>query len=191
MQGFKRNQVDEALAQYFERSYADIELRSRAKRLLDTDRRYPLPEQSIRKRAFYSDEGPGRGNEVLFSEYEAFALLTGLQLLSHHWPQQTVVELLRNARSKLARAHYGILLERTKATHGARPIFLVISSDSRTLKADKSIDLKVQVLQNVIDGHSNILEEMGHCATFLELSAPTHKLHELLLRTSPTKRGRS
>lgn len=208
MQGFKRNQVEEAIAQQFGRTLPDGELRTRIKRLLDTDRTLPLPDRSALKRAFYSDEGPGRGNEVIFSEYEAFALLLGLRLLNHHWPQQTVVEVLRGARKQLAVVHGEILDEDPKVifdkheirrrikklgydSGNTRPALLVIYSDSGVREARDAGDLKTQVFRDARDALSFTQNELSRSATFMELVTPAHRLHEALLETSPAKRGRS
>jgi hypothetical protein len=46
---------------------------------------------------------------VWFSPYEAFALLLGLLLLEHRWPQQTAVRIMRQARPMLEPEHARIL----------------------------------------------------------------------------------
>src|SRR4051812_28096277 len=70
MEGYKRNQVEEALSRLLEPKTRDpsTELRSRVKRLLETDRemgrspRSSEPEKS--SYAFYSADAPGSGVEV-------------------------------------------------------------------------------------------------------------------------------
>jgi hypothetical protein len=101
---FKRNQVEEAIACVLEPGSAKpgSEVRTRVKRLLETDRalgrnkRSPDPERA--NFAFSGMEAPGRGLENWFTEYEAFALLTGLRLLRNRWPQGLVVGVLRRVK---------------------------------------------------------------------------------------------
>src|SRR5215212_5405150 len=86
---YKRNQVDEAIAAVLARDQngASTHVRTRIKRLLDSDRALGCDVQSDnparRVFAFYGDEAPGRGTEIWFSGYEAFALLVGLRVLNH------------------------------------------------------------------------------------------------------------
>ena len=114
MQTYKRNQVEEAVRAALDRSDAEAasELRIRIKRLLETDRalgRGPHAGDLRRRYAFYSGESPGSGLEVWFSAYEAFALLVGLLLMQHRWPQGTAVRLMREARPTLELEHARIL----------------------------------------------------------------------------------
>src|SRR5215813_14371312 len=83
---YKRNQIEEAIARIFDPSSQKppSELRTRIKRLLELDRsigrkvRSKDPEEA--NFAFFSEEAPGTGADILFSEYEAFALLNGLRM---------------------------------------------------------------------------------------------------------------
>ena len=54
-------------------------------------------------------DAPGRGLENWFTGYEAFALLTGLRLMRHGWPQGLAVAALRRVKSDLERHHAHIL----------------------------------------------------------------------------------
>jgi hypothetical protein len=77
---YKRNQVEEAIFRTLGARDARIdELKFRLKRLLVTDRRLgrdaDSDEEGDRHYAFYSQDPPGSGTEVMFSGYEAFALL--------------------------------------------------------------------------------------------------------------------
>src|SRR5437879_5179055 len=115
MPAFKRNQVEAAISAVLEPRSAEpsAELRIRLKRLLETDRalgrnlRSSDPEKS--NYAFYSADPPGSGVEIWFSRYEAFALLNGLQLMQHGWPQSFPVSVLRRVRVELEREHNRIL----------------------------------------------------------------------------------
>src|SRR2546423_14906577 len=117
---YKRNQIEEALSRAFGEASAtpSSELRTRLKRLLEMDRslgrntRAADPE--VANYAFYSSDSPGRGVEVSFSDYEAFALMVGLRLLQHRWPQSFPVVLLRRLRPELEREHARILKQDPK-----------------------------------------------------------------------------
>ena len=112
---YKRNQVDEAISAVLEPRAREpsSELRTRIKRLLETDRakgrtpRSQNPEAA--NYAFYRGAPPGTGTEVKFSGYEAFALLEGLQFMAHGWPQGFAVSILRRIREELESQHARIL----------------------------------------------------------------------------------
>ena len=72
--------------------------------------------------AFYGSDSPGRGVEVWFSDYEAFALMIGLRLLQHRWPQSFPVAVLRRLRPELAREHARILKQDPKILFDDRRI---------------------------------------------------------------------
>src|SRR5215475_5153361 len=97
---YKRNQVEDAISRTVDARSArpSSELRTRVKRLLDTDRNLGRNKRStdptMANYAFYSADQRGKGVEVWFSAYEAFALMTGLRLLQHGWPQGFAVEML-------------------------------------------------------------------------------------------------
>ena len=152
---FKRNQVEAAMSRIFEPGSAkpSSELRTRMKRLLETDRSFGRNKRSTDPArvhfAFYSGEAPGRGIEIWFSGYEAFALLTALRLMHHSWPQGFAVAVLRYVRPELERHHHWILqqdpatlfdqqqiLKNAKAgdlaVGNTNPVFLaIISQDAR------------------------------------------------------------
>ena len=151
---FKRNQVEEAIARVLEPGSAkpSSEMRTRLKRLLETDRGFGRNKRSADPEranfAFYSEDGPGRGVENWFSDYEAFALLIGLQLMRHGWPQGFAVAVLRRVKPELEVQHARILkqdpavlfdeqLIRQRAKPGdfvvdnTDPVFLAIISRDR------------------------------------------------------------
>ena len=107
---YKRNQVEEAIFRTLGARGARIdELKFRLKRLLVTDRRLGRDansdEEGDRHYAFYSQEPPGSGTEVMFSGFEAFALLAAIMLLEHGLPQAAVVKVMRQVRRPLEAAH--------------------------------------------------------------------------------------
>src|SRR6516165_333249 len=80
MQLYKRNQVEEAIFRTLgARDERVKEVRFRMKMPLGADRRMEADpssdEAETRHYAFFNQEPPGSGNEVMFSGYDAFALL--------------------------------------------------------------------------------------------------------------------
>ena len=120
MHRFKRNQVEEAIVQTVAANIGHAgEIKLRLQRLLVTDRRLESRNRKKPKEhsrfAFYSQKAPGSGVEVMFSQYEAFALLIGLLMLQHGIPQATVVTILRRLRGDLE-----ILLRESLEKHRKR-----------------------------------------------------------------------
>jgi hypothetical protein len=208
---FKRNQVQEAIANVLEpgSAKASPEIRTRLKRLLETDRsfgrnrRSPDPERS--NFAFHSMDAPGRGLENWFTGYEAFALLTGLRLMLHGWPQGLAVAALRRVKSDLERHHARILQQdprglfdrhriRKQAKPGAlavsnsEPVFLVINSkgEKRYSGANPAAICRGQTeLMHFIKSWGP-----GQTWTVTELGTSIHALASALAKTVPRKRGR-
>src|SRR5271163_1365368 len=102
---YKRNQVEEAIARLLEpKSPKPTQgVRTRVKRLLEADRALRASDGGAF--AFFSTQPPGRGVEIWFSSYEAFALLTGLRLMAHGWPQGQAVSVMRSVRPALEEEH--------------------------------------------------------------------------------------
>ena len=103
---YKRNQVEEAIVRTLGAEDARVnELKLKMKRLLVTDRRLGRGKRSDvkvgRRYAFYGQKPQGSGVEVMFSGYEAFALLAALVVLEHGIPQAKVVSILREIRFDL------------------------------------------------------------------------------------------
>ena len=115
MPTFKRNQIEEAISHAIdptaEKPSAD--LLNRLKRLLDADRSLGRNARSVDPEkatyAFFSQDAAGRGIEVRFQEYEAFALLIGWRFLEHGFPQQKAVLALRRMRPRLEQEHARIM----------------------------------------------------------------------------------
>jgi hypothetical protein len=203
---YKRNQIEKAISRVFEASTKSASLRIRLKRLLETDRRLGRSKRSadpVRANfAFYSKEGPGRGSEVWFSSYEAFALLTGLRLMHHGWPQRFTVAALRATRPKLEKYHARILeqdpasekLNTQKPRAGdlavthANPAFLAIRSVGHE---DRSYDRSCAICAGQEELMRSILAQgPGQTWTILELAASARVLRSELAKTKPSKRGR-
>jgi hypothetical protein len=210
MGGFKRNQVEEAVARMFDPNAGkpSPELRMKIKRLLQADRDlgrrkgHSNPERA--NYAFYSSEPPGTGSDIGFSDYDAFALLTGLRILDHGWPQGTVVSDLRKARPRLEKEHTGILqrelvpVDLAVAAKTARPgemavyhtdpVYLCIISGPA--EPGRSRSRSVEICRGEPELMKVMLRELGQSSSVFELAATAHRLRDLLSRTTPRRRGR-
>jgi hypothetical protein len=212
MREFKRNQIEEAISRMFSRQSAEpsTELRTRLKRLLETDRALgyrPGSDPEMGHFAFFSSNAPGSGIEVWFSAYEAFALLTAWRLLEHGWPQATAVSILRQVRQQLEREHARILkLDRERifdqkkiremakpgslALETTDPVFLVIASMQGLGRDSSSTTRVIKICRGEEDLMRMLRREVGLSATTFELAAATHVLQNRLGETAPSKRGR-
>ena len=215
MSHYKRNQVEESIAATLQKAGAEpaADLRTRMKRLLETDRALATDDAAGLLRpgyAFYTGAAPGRGVEVWFSPYEAFALFLGVLLQQHRWPQGTAVRILRQARPKLEPEHARILAlapdrlfdevrVRRRMTRGRpafetnNPSFLAIATAWGS-RADA--DAAPHALA-VCAGEEELMKfrrrnaPAGSSMTVLELTAPAHRLAACLDQTKPKTRGRA
>jgi hypothetical protein len=210
---YKRNQIEEAIARIFDPNCEKppSELRTRIKRLLELDRsigrkvRSKDPEEA--NFAFFSEKAPGTGAVILFSEYEAFALLNGLRIMQHEWPQGFAVSIMRRVRLDLEKEHARILRQdpdelfdpqaiRAKARPGdivvsnANPVFLTLASKALRPPDGGETDL----LSAVCRGFAKVIKFTrrigGSSVTTFELATFAHQLHQELIKTEPTHRGR-
>jgi len=213
MQQFKRNQVEEAISLMFAPHSAEpsTELRTRLKRLLETDRnlgrnpRSSDPEKS--HFAFFSSEAPGSGVEIWFSAYEAFALLAAWRLLEHGWPQASAVAILRQIRPRLEREHARILKmdpaqifdqKRIRSTLKAgspvldttNPVFLMIASMQGHPRDSAATTRSIDICHGEQELMPLLRREVGQSATIYELVTAAHVLQVRLAETEPSKRGR-
>jgi hypothetical protein len=205
---YKRNQVEAAVIATLQGN-ADADgpdLRVRIKRLLDADRNLPPEHASEEGRyAFFSGESPGSGVEVWFSAYEAFALLLGLRILAHGWPQGSAVRILRRVRKDLEDAHRRIRAQDPAAlfdpvtvrrqgkpgvisTGSAAPVFLAITSaeGARDLKGFAVCDGQQELMKFILK-----VMPIGLATTSLELTGSAHRLARQLAQTQPRRRGRA
>jgi hypothetical protein len=205
---YKRNQIEDAIRRTFGAEGPRArELKLRIKRLLVTDRRLTHWNRPDKRSAFYSQEAPGSGIEVMFTGYEAFAVLAGLLLLEHGIPQATVVNILRQLRSDLEAAHRETLkkdptvLFDQKAlqamaklgmivTDNTDPVFLVL------IKLPESTVDRIHEVMAVCRGHDEMVAFLkrysgpGLGSTTFELVNLMHRLAANLSKTHPIKRGR-
>ena len=216
MTEYKRNQVEEAISGVLKpRSPAPTaELRTRIKRLLETDRaagrvqRSDDPERA--NYAFYSADAPGSGVEVMFSGYEAFALLIGLFLMTHGSPQTFAVSVMRRVRSQLEKEHGRILgqdpnllfdqetLRRNAkagdmAFNNTDPVLLTIVSKSGVAMAEQREPHACAICRGPVAAHRFVWEVSRGVggSTMFELVGAAHSLALALTRTEPRHRGRN
>ena len=200
---YKRNQVEEAISRTFGEQSArpSSELRTRLKRLLETDRslgrnsRSADPERA--NYAFYGSDSPGRGVEVWFSDYEAFALMTGLRLLQHRWPQSFPVAVLRRLRPELEREHARDKRIRENARPGdlyvdnTDPVFLTIVSGQDHPKEGSTGALPCAVCRGMEQVFKFVKQQSAQSYSLNELVTPAYTLLSHLSRVQPRRRGRS
>lgn len=211
MEAYKRNQVEDAIGALLGANDAKsrTRVRTRLKRLLDIDRAERVRPNATRPEfanyGFSSGDAPGKGGELQFSAYESFALLIGVLMLNHGWPQKFVVEALRRVRPKLERQHKDIMrldpielfdpdeIQRQAkpgmpAFQTTLPVLLLIWSDQKT--ADDPAPT-IEIFADYIAAFKRGFEKPGRSITWLELTLPAHALSEQLSKALPRKRGRS
>ena len=211
---YKRKQIEEAISRTLEQSSAkpSSELRTRLKRLLDMDRSLGRNARStdpqMANYAFFSSDMPGRGIEIWFSDYEAFALLTGLLLLRHGWPQSFAVGIMRRLRPDLEKQHGRILKQdpkilfdaeviRQSARPGALyvnntdPVFLTIVSRQASSSENNSDIPPCGVCRGLEEVSKFLEKEKAQSHTLMDLVTPAHALSYQLQKAQPRKRGRS
>ncbi len=215
MAEYKRNQVEEAISGVLEPWSPEptTDLRTQLKRLLETDRVLgrgpPSGDPERANYAFYSTEAPGSGIEVWFSSYEAFALLNGLRLMGHGWPQSFAVSVMRRVRPELEKQHARILKQDPKllfdeeeirrnakegdmAFDNTDPVLLTIVSKSGTAKKQGTDPNACAVCRGLSEAMKFIRKAGGGTSpwTMFELVGVAHRLANALSRTEPRRRGR-
>jgi hypothetical protein len=209
---YKRNQVEDGIVRTLGAEGARVEkLKLRMKRLLVTDRRLRGGKRSDDKAghryAFYNQKPRGSGVEVMFSDYEAFALLAALIVLEHGVPQAKVVSILREIRSDCEAAHRETLEKNPKVLFDpeairamARPGLPAVDSTGPVFLAFAKLDIgkgRVRAFIAVcrgLDGLGKFLKDHsipGSGVTYFEFSRLMHTLAGNLSQTRPIKRGRS
>jgi hypothetical protein len=216
MAAYKRNQVEDALSRVLEPRSEEpsSELRTRLKRLLETDRalgRVSRANDPARANyAFFSADGQGSGVEVWFSEYEAFSLLNGLRLMAHGWPQSFAVSIMRRVRAELEKDHARILKQdpnvlfdqaaiRQNAKAGGfavgntDPVFLAIVSSSGEAPRERGEPIACAVRRGADDANKWAMQMSGGAGGFalFELVTLAHTFANRLTDTEPRLRGRS
>jgi hypothetical protein len=211
---YQRNQIEEAIARIFAPNCEKppSELRTRIKRLLDLDRsigRKPRSKDAEEANfGFFSEEAPGTGAVISFSEYDAFALLNGLRIMGHGWPQGFAVSIMRRVRRDLEREHARILRQpldklfdeeaiRAKARPGdiavdnTDPVFLTIASKAQRAPDEGQTAPLSAVCCQGLEKVSEFSRDVGASSvTMFEVTTPAHRLHQELMKTEPRRRGR-
>src|SRR5262249_2690653 len=203
---YKRNQVEAAISKVLEPTAAapSPDLRTRLKRLLDTDRTMGRAARSNdpdkNNFAFYSDEPPGRGVEIWFSEYETFALMVALMLMQHGWTQSFAVFVLRRVRTDLKRQHTRVLrldkaelfdqdaiYRKTKAGDPAftnnDPVLLTIVSVHGRQRNEESKPVACEVhrgMQEAQGWATNSVKGKGGGWSMFEITSIAHQLADQL-----------
>jgi len=212
---FKRNQVEEAIVQTLDPSGERVgEMKLWIKRLLVTDRRLGPRRRSTKAAgggyAFHSAAPRGSGVEVMFSGYEAFAVLAGLILLRHGIPQGAVVSILRQVRPDLELAHAETLKKdpqnlfnpealRAMAKPGmmgsdnTHPVFLIFVEIAEVPGGKGEVRSLVIVCRSIYEATAFIKQNSaaGFGATSFEFVSLMRRLNDNLAKTRPVKRGRS
>jgi hypothetical protein len=210
---FKRNQIEEAIAHIFVPNCQEppSELRTRIKRLLELDRSLGRDLWSKDKEhanfGFFSEKPPGTGADISFSEYDAFALLNGLRIMEHGWPQSVAVSIMRRIRRDLEKEHARTLrqdpvrlFDREAIRANARPgdiafnnvdpvlIALVSGAQRAPDQAEAAPFAAVCRGMKKVGAFSRSVGASS--ISLLEVVTLAHKLHRELRKTGPKRRGR-
>jgi hypothetical protein len=209
---YKRNQIEEAIARIVAPNCEKLpsKLRTRIKRLLELDRSIgrDLRSKDAEKAnfAFFSEEAPGTGVDISFSEYEAFALLNGLRIREHGWPQGLAVSIMRRVRLDLEKEHTRILRQppdklfdqqaiRAAARAGdiavdnTDPVFLTVVA-----KVQRGDEQQTGQIAAVCRGLKKVSEfsravDASSVSRF-EVATLAHRLQQELMKAKPRRRGR-
>jgi hypothetical protein len=198
---YKRNQIEDAICAIDQGKEPVEAIRTRLKRLLDTDRMSEEcrePSDPLKGTfAFFDDAKPGKGMEVTYSAHRAFVLFVGLRLLDAGFPQATVVRLLIKTQHDLRRAHKRppdlrakIGMRRAGDIAADGPLLAIFHAPGG---AHKIKDAFVQA--KIYDDLIHMAEERqrshsGQAITLLDLGGTGRTLQSALDATRPSKRGR-
>ena len=210
---YKRSQLEAAITRLFNPGSSEPapELRTRIKRLLELDRnlgrklRSKDPEEC--NFAFFSEDPPGTGADISFSEYEAFALSNALSIMHHGWPQSLAVSIMRRVRPVLTMEHARILRQAPEklfkseairenarpgdfVVHNTKPVFLtLVSKGHRTPDETKTVP-ECAVCRGLEEVYKFRDLMRASSWTMLEVARMAHRLREELRKTEPRRRGR-
>jgi hypothetical protein len=223
---YKRNQVEGAIARATGRTRGpdygpEQELITRFKRLTETDRGIRVDKRAssplFHRYAFFDEAPPGKGAEIGYTPYAAFALYLGFRLMDAGFPQSAAIAFLRRIRPDLESEHARILR--------LKPDSLIDHSPQKDLEREISNGLLVRKIENmaflvvpagdptgvlyrkgqdgelsaanVCRGPRRLGEVMQHLALpggvpiiSVELVNSAHQLHYWLERIAPVSRGR-
>lgn len=203
---YKRSQIEDAICLLHSvRGTARAKLLSRLKRLLDIDRQLPFTRKKGQAQyAFFSEDGPGTGQEASFQEYEAFALEVATHIAAQGIPQTDVVEIFRALRNQLQQLHRNILekplefyadIKQAQRDRepimSAHPVFLVVYQAPRSDLFLTKSGLTAEVLLDGTSLWEHFSKAKGRTATTTELSLFPHALRFRLNAVKPRKKGAS
>ena len=210
MGNYKRNQLQHAIAETLGIADAQVPaLALKIKRLLLTDRRLGRrrSDRTADRYAFFSTKPMGTGTEVLFTDYEVFAVMAAIIVLEHGVPQAKVVGILREVRSDFEAAHRDTLRMDGKALLDpqavravAHPGMVAVDNMAPVFLAFVKLDIgkgKVRAFISVCRGFDELAKFLkehsvpGSGVTQFEFTGLMHRLANNLSRTRPAKRGRS
>lgn len=220
---YKRDQVERAIAIASHIGSPDRDarfapLRIELKRLLDRDRKQEseTPRGRPARRAFHSAPPPGRGIDVMYTGYEAYALLIAMRLLRSGLTQARAVAFMSALRAPLAGFHYETLREssaklRSDVDATERPnlvrdgvlvddptkmAYLVALAGERAEAFDAPSSAERPVSGNICRSLDDLVHRMrwasheGHALIVIELVNAAHQLAYHLDRIPPRSRGR-
>lgn len=202
---YKRSQVEDAIC-FGLRGEARSKQMVRIKRLLDIDRKLEMRQRANQKTrfAFFSEEGPGTGQETSFQAYEVFALEVALGLAAQGIPQTDVVEIVRALRPHLEGEHRKILAtpleyysdirraeRHSEPVASKHPVFLSVSQAAGRRTTFKTrAGFTAELMHGGEAWWHHFWQTQGKAATTLEITLTAHSLHHQLSRVEPRKKGR-
>ena len=194
---YKRNQLEDAISSLVEPTarQPSAGLRTRTKRLFETDRAFGrssrASDSALLQYAFFSEDPPGRGVEIQFSPYEAFALLIAIHLVAHGWALNVVVAIMRQARKELENHHARILKSPSycKADFESRTPLLVVITSSDIDGAEEAFACSVREGYRKAMQWTWELQGPGHGVSMFELASHAQNLANALARSEPRHRG--
>jgi hypothetical protein len=144
--------------------------------------------------------------QMSLSEYDVFAVLNGLRIMQHRWPQGFAVSVMRRVRPELEKQHPRILkqnptdlfdqkeiVKRARpgdiAVDNTDPVFLSVVSKVRDAAEGLSTRPACAVCRGVAEAAKFIRNEHAEIWTMFEVVTLAHKLHEELEKTEPRRRG--
>ena len=209
---YKRNQIEEAIARIFVPNCEEppSELRTRIKRLLDLDRsigrKLRSKDAEEANFGFFSEEAPGTGADIWFSEYEAFALLNGLRIMGHRWPRASQFQSCAasvsiskgstRGSSGNIRTNYSIRNDTRKSPprrnrcrqYGS--VFLTLASKAQRAP-DEGQTAPLSAVCHGLKKVSEFSRDVGASSvSMFEVATLAHRLHQELMKTEPRRRGR-
>jgi len=213
MLSYRLGQVEDAIFRTLGAQNARArEVKFRLKRLLAADRsigrRSRTHSELERRFAFFADAPPGRGVDIKFTHYEAFALLAAVILLEHGLPQKTVVTLMRRVRRQLESAHAeclkkdpNVLFDEERLRQQARPGMIAFSATEPVVLVAAGLRDAVgydreQIAAAACQSSEEIVVfvrqhgGLGRGYSIFEFTPQIHALAANLSQAPPRKRGR-